>query len=168
MTEKERNMLIGQRIKEVRTEKGLTLDDIANAMQMAKSTIQRYENAKIGKPKMPVIQSMAKVLNVSPSWLMGEPVPKYPHDADRFRQTAKAWNEAHPIKQKITETEFLLIKKFRALDERGQRAVMSTLETEYKYARKAKNEFLAAHGAVKLTEEQKREMKKWSDTDVEQ
>ena len=42
---------IANRIKTVREKRGLTLEDIATATGVARSTIQRYETAKIGTPK---------------------------------------------------------------------------------------------------------------------
>ena len=67
MTNKE----IGQRIADTRIEKDLTMDDIAQKIGVAKSTIQRYEKGTIKKLKLPVIESIATVLNVNPNWLIG-------------------------------------------------------------------------------------------------
>lgn len=66
---------IGKRIKQARTLRNYTLDDIANEIGVAKSTIQRYENALIGKPKIPVLQAIADSLKVNPAWLSGKDVP---------------------------------------------------------------------------------------------
>ena len=63
------NYEIGQRIKARRQELDLTLDDVARQIGLAKSTIQRYENGKIEKLKLPVIEAISNVLGVSPSWV---------------------------------------------------------------------------------------------------
>lgn len=60
---------IGQRIEMRRRELGLTLDDIANEIGVARSTIQRYEKDSIEKVKLPVIEAIARVLCVNPAWL---------------------------------------------------------------------------------------------------
>lgn len=60
---------VGNRIFQRRTQLGLTLDDIANDIGVAKSTIQRYEKGTINKVKLPVIESIARRLGVSPNWL---------------------------------------------------------------------------------------------------
>lgn len=60
---------IGQRIEQRRKQLGLTLDDIANEIGVARSTVQRYEKDSIEKVKLPVIEAMARVLNVNPAWL---------------------------------------------------------------------------------------------------
>lgn len=66
---------IGERIKQARTLRNFTLDDIANEIGVAKSTVQRYENGLIGKPKLPVLQAIADSLKVNPSWISGKDVP---------------------------------------------------------------------------------------------
>lgn len=65
-------IIIGQKIHSVRTEKNITLEDIASKVGVAKSTIQRYEAGKIQNPKLPVIESIANALNVNPAWLVGK------------------------------------------------------------------------------------------------
>lgn len=63
---------VGQRLEFRRTQLGLTLDDIANEIGVARSTIQRYEKDSIGKMKLPVIEAIARVLDVDPAWLCGK------------------------------------------------------------------------------------------------
>ena len=66
------NIEIGKRIHNARTLKKYTLDEVAKKIGVAKSTIQRYENGKITKIKLPVIDSIANALAVNPAWLMGK------------------------------------------------------------------------------------------------
>ena len=66
------NLLIAKRIKYARKLKEATLEDIANNVGLAKSTVQRYEAGKIDKIKLPVIQSIANYLSVNPAWLIGQ------------------------------------------------------------------------------------------------
>ncbi|NCC06658.1 MAG: XRE family transcriptional regulator [Clostridia bacterium] len=61
---------LGARIKQRRDELGKTLQQIADAVGIAKSTVQRYENDAIGAPKAPVVSKIADALNVSEKWLM--------------------------------------------------------------------------------------------------
>ena len=60
---------IGERIAFRRTQLGYTLDDIAKEIGVARSTIQRYEKGTINKLKLPVVEAIARVLDVSPEWL---------------------------------------------------------------------------------------------------
>lgn len=66
------NSIIGDRILSRRQELGLTLDDIATDIGVARSTIQRYEKGTIERLKMPVIEAIASVLHVNPAWLVGK------------------------------------------------------------------------------------------------
>lgn len=65
------NQEIGYRIKARRDELGLTLDDVASKIGVARSTIQRYESGKIEKLKLPVLEAIARVLRVNAGWLLG-------------------------------------------------------------------------------------------------
>ena len=64
--------MVGRRIKERRQELGITLQEIADKINVNKSTIQRYENGKISDIKTPIIESIASYLNVNPLWLLGK------------------------------------------------------------------------------------------------
>ena len=66
------NLELGKRIEMRRTQLNLTLDDIASEIGVAKSTVQRYEKGSIEKIKLPVIEAIARVLDVSPAWLCGK------------------------------------------------------------------------------------------------
>ena len=66
------NLTLGKKIKQAREAKGVTLNDIAEKIGVAKSTIQRYENGKISTPKLPVVHAIASALDVNPSWLVGK------------------------------------------------------------------------------------------------
>lgn len=73
------NIEIGNRIYGRRTELGLTMDDVARRIGVAKSTVQRYETGQIKKIKLPVIESIAAALYVNPDWIIGnteDPTPK--------------------------------------------------------------------------------------------
>lgn len=60
---------IGQRIKEKRKEKRLTQEQLGGYLGMNKSTIQRYETGKVDKIKLPVLENIAFILDVNPSYL---------------------------------------------------------------------------------------------------
>lgn len=66
------NTEIGKRIEDRRKELGLTLDDVAVELGVAKSTIQRYEKGSIERLKTPVLQAIARVLRVNPDWMVGK------------------------------------------------------------------------------------------------
>ncbi len=63
-------MLLGTRIKSLRIEKGLTQDDLAEMINVTKSTISYYENSK-RTPTVTNLHLLAEALNVSFDYLMG-------------------------------------------------------------------------------------------------
>ncbi len=75
------NKVVGKRIETRRKQLGLTLDDIAQEIGVARSTIQRYETGSIQTIKLPVIEAIADMMSVNPAWLCGktdDPTPPAP------------------------------------------------------------------------------------------
>ena len=72
--------LLGQRIKQRRRDLKMTQSDIANAIGVAVSTVQRYEKGAINKVKLPVVDAIARAICVSPDWLYGrtDSIQPYP------------------------------------------------------------------------------------------
>lgn len=66
------HQIIGYRIEQRRKQLGMTLDDIAQELGVAKSTIQRYEKGTIDRVKLPIIEAIARVLSVNPAWICGK------------------------------------------------------------------------------------------------
>ena len=62
---------IGKRITLRREELGASMEEIAQKVGVHKSTIQRYEAGSIQRIKLPVVESIASALSVSPVWLFG-------------------------------------------------------------------------------------------------
>lgn len=62
---------IGKRITAAREKAGLTKKELAQKVQVAESTIGRYEKGYISKIKIPVLKSIADALNVNPLYLIG-------------------------------------------------------------------------------------------------
>lgn len=66
------NKEIGNRIKQARVIRNMSLQDIADSIGVARSTVQRYEKGTINKIKLPVVESIANALNVKPDWIIGK------------------------------------------------------------------------------------------------
>lgn len=62
---------MGLRMEQARKERGMTLKDVASAVGVAASTVQRYEKGNFSTIKMPVVESIAATLDVNPAWLTG-------------------------------------------------------------------------------------------------
>ncbi len=63
---------IGSRIRNRRKEMKLSLQNVADKLGISVSTVHRYENGTIDNTKKLVLESIARVLHVTPEWLKGE------------------------------------------------------------------------------------------------
>lgn len=66
---------VGERLKEAREIRHITLEEAGKKVGVHKSTILRWENGETEKIKLPIIETLADYYNVNPSWLMGHDVP---------------------------------------------------------------------------------------------
>ena len=64
-------MNVGKRIKNRRKELGMSAEKLAELINKNRATIYRYEKNEIENMPYDVIEPLAKVLNVSPAYLMG-------------------------------------------------------------------------------------------------
>lgn len=97
------NTIIGTRIKQVREEKGFTQEELANVLGLNKSTIQRYETAKIEKIKLPVIDAIAQKLDVNPEWLSDKTDVRTSYlsnENNNFSTLMQKYDNIKPIKMK--------------------------------------------------------------------
>lgn len=60
---------IGKRIRDRRIELNMTQEELGQSVGMNKSTVQRYETGQVKKIKLPVLETIARKLNVRPEWL---------------------------------------------------------------------------------------------------
>ena len=64
-------MNIGERIKKLRKEKGLSVDYIAEKLGKNRATIYRYESSEIENLPYPILVPLADILGTTPMYLMG-------------------------------------------------------------------------------------------------
>lgn len=114
MSEKELTDLI-ERIKERRLKLEMSYQDLSDATQISKSTLQRYETGYIKKVPINQIEILAKALHTTPSYLMGWDAPPSPSLS-------------------LTQQEEKHIKKYRQLDADGRERVDYVLDMEHKLA----------------------------------
>lgn len=73
-------MTIGEKIKRLRKENGITQEELGSAIGVKKAAINKYETGVVVNLKKTTIESLARALDVNPVWLMDEadgwpPVP---------------------------------------------------------------------------------------------
>ena len=64
-------MDMGQKIKKLREEQGMTLEELGSKVGVGKSTIRKWETGIIANMKRDKIAKVAHALNVEPAYLMG-------------------------------------------------------------------------------------------------
>lgn len=111
MIEKE----IGAKIYTQRKALGLTLQEVADRVHVARSTIQRYEAGTIKNMKMPMLYSIAIALDLNPDWLIGKSDMKHLPSPETLNQMVF---EPDGVIQKrvhteITDSEYPLILAYR-------------------------------------------------------
>lgn len=63
-------MNMGERIKQLRLEKGLTQEELGNYIGVKKAAVMKYEKGNVQNMKRSTIEILSKLFNVSPSYLM--------------------------------------------------------------------------------------------------
>lgn len=75
-------MPIGQRIRTIRKQQGLSIDEVARRLGKNRTTIYRYENGDIENLPLSILDPLADALNTTPSHLMGWTNLKSSDDVD--------------------------------------------------------------------------------------
>lgn len=108
---------MAQRIKDLRREKGLTLEQVADRVGVGKSTVRKWETGMIANMKRDKIASLAEALGTTPAYLMG-------------------WSESEekisPEEIKLTEGEKMLLDLFRLVPEDQQELVLQMIRVALK------------------------------------
>lgn len=110
---------MAQRIKALRQEKGLTLEQVADVVGVGKSTVRKWETGMIANMKRDKIADLAKALGTTPAYLMG-------------------WGEEEiiennsPSEPQLTEGEKLMLQLFRQIPEDRQPEALDLLRVALK------------------------------------
>ena len=62
---------MAQRIYQKRTEQHMSMEELGNQLGVSKSTINKWEKAKVDDIKRPYIKKMAEIFHCPEQWLMG-------------------------------------------------------------------------------------------------
>ena len=88
-------MVIGEKIKSLRTSQGLTQDELADAAGTTKQTIHKYETGIIQNIPASKVKAIADKLNTTPAYLMG-----WESDNGSIGSNIKSLRESNNITQK--------------------------------------------------------------------
>lgn len=73
---------IHERIKRLRKENNLSVEDIIQKLNVSRATYYRYENKEVEKLPLSILEPLAKILNTTPAYLMGWPEPHQEQKAE--------------------------------------------------------------------------------------
>ena len=81
-------MTIGEKIKRLRKERGMTQEDLGREIGVQKAAINKYETGIVVNLKHDTIAKLARVLDVHPAWLVDESAdfPPLPSSRSMIRQ----------------------------------------------------------------------------------
>ena len=105
---------MSQRIKDLRREKGLTLEQVADVVGVGKSTVRKWETGMIANMRRDKIAALATALGTTPAYLMG-----WKEDDNEKNIT--------PSKPELTEGEEALLELFRKVPEGQQELVLQMI-----------------------------------------
>ena len=114
---------MAQRIKTLRQEKGLTLEQVAEVVGVGRSTVRKWETGMIANMRRDKIAALAKALGTTPAYLMG-------------------WKEEgaekglSPSEPELTEGEQLMLKLFRQIPKDRQAEALELLRVALKMQQK--------------------------------
>lgn len=144
MVDKKLRKTIGERAKSRRKELGLTMDYVAERMDVNKSTIQRYESGTIDNSKKLVIEGLAVALHVTPEWLRGETDELSSDKTDgtfiKIEDSMKKILGSYPLNVSSDENDFsekillLFLKEYELFNDSFTNAVNETSKDNSKLA----------------------------------
>lgn len=145
-------MSLGSRIKELREDKNISRNKLADLLGVTVGAISNYEN-EISSPKEPILFKIMEVLNCDANYLFQDAI------------------NIHAMEHNLSIGEYKIIEKYRSLDGHGREMVDFTLEKEYERSAALKDDIVeisshhrhlepqAAHNDYSYDEEQQKLMK---------
>ena len=114
----------GSRLKELRMERGIRQDDLAELMGVTFGTVSKWER-DIRKPDLPMLDKLCKEFKVPLGYLLGEDVPRTVDETTEAEQCM--WSISD---EDVTLTDFAL--SMSQLSEETRRIVYATINAAYK------------------------------------
>lgn len=106
------------KIKQLRLERKMTLEEVAAKVGVGKSTVRKWETGMIANMKRDKIALLASALGTTPAYLMG------------WKEDAK--QTASPSDLKLTEGETMLLELFRQIPKEAQEMYIEVLRQRVK------------------------------------
>ena len=107
---------LSRKIKRLRLERDMTLEEVAEIVGVGKSTVRKWETGMIANMKRDKIALLAKALGTTPAYLMG-------------------WKEnetSTPVEIKLSDGEKYVIELLRRVPENKQQMVIQMIQVALK------------------------------------
>lgn len=85
---------IHERIKRLRKQNKLSVDEIVKKLNISRATYYRYESNEIEKMPLTILEPLAKILNTTPAYLMGWQEPHQGSTSTLSNQTEDYYLDA--------------------------------------------------------------------------
>lgn len=85
---------IHERIKRLRKQNKLSVDEIVKKLNISRATYYRYESNEIEKLPLTILEPLAKILNTTPAYLMGWQEPHQGSSSTLSKQTEDYYLDA--------------------------------------------------------------------------
>ena len=115
---------MAHKIKELRKERNMTLEDVAKIVGVGKSTVRKWETGMIENMKRDKIASLAKALGTTPAYLLGW--------IDEEEDTKNDLIAEVVLKMRSDSTFMSVVESLYRLDKEKLESINSMLNTLFK------------------------------------
>ncbi len=116
-------MEIGERIRELRLQHNLTLEELGNRCGVGKSTVRKWEKGMISGIRQTNLAKLANALGTSPETLMG-----WDEDEEKIKHPSEEVRLIEKVERQYGKNTVELLAAFVQLNEDGQKKAVSQLQ----------------------------------------
>ncbi len=116
-------MEIGERIRELRLQHNLTLEELGNRCGVGKSTVRKWEKGMISGIRQTNLAKLANALGTSPETLMG-----WDEDEEKIKNPSEEVRLIEKVERQYGKNTVELLAAFVQLNEDGQKKAVSQLQ----------------------------------------
>ena len=124
-------MEMGERIKQKRQEKGLSMQGLADLLHVGRSAVNKWEKGHVQNIKRSTIRDMAKIFDCNPAWLLCLTDDATPYESFATPEEFElSWYRRgggkHPIE--LSDIEHELVLSYRCADDGTKQSIHKLLD----------------------------------------
>lgn len=97
--------IMGKRIREMREKNNLTMEELAQRLDVQKSAVSKWEHGRVQNIKRSTIEKMAEIFDCDPAWLMGFNLDDASQPIDNADDVSAAMVNLIELLNSMNETE---------------------------------------------------------------